>query len=108
MVRDSGTPGRPSITWAEDGWPDFLGAPGLTRHNALEDLGFLTVAGRHAVRDACGDDCDTLQLMVEVCARGPTWLPCEVFGLCADDLSPVAQRLHDGLWKKMRTMAGLP
>ena len=106
--RDSGTPGRATVTWQDDGWVDFALAPGLLRHESLETLGFLTPLGLQAVRDACGHDYDTLQFMVDVLARGPTWLPRQGLGTDVATQETLAIRVHDAMGEKMRRMAGLP
>ena len=87
-----------------DGWADFQNQPGLRKHRRLEDLGFLTVAGVHAVRDACGDEVTALQLIVDVVARGWKWLPRQVMGDTGSD--GVYRAIYTNFVEKLESMAG--
>ena len=105
VQRESGTPRRPTMTWEEDGWDVFHRTPGLLPYEQLEDLGFLTQRAIQALRDACGDDYSTLQLIVDVAARGPTWLPRIALG-DANNTEAYAF-IHQHFVGKLREIAGL-
>ena len=93
------------MTWELDGWDAFHHFSGLRRYKDLEDLGYLTPRAIGALRNACGDDYTTLQLIIDVVARGPKWLPRMALGVSEDKDEYVA--IHEHFWRKLRAMADL-
>lgn len=61
------------------GW-DMFRIYGSTAFPEITDLGFLTSHAQAKILDACGDDYTTRELILDVVARGPAWLPVQVLG----------------------------
>ena len=68
----------------------------------LEDLGFLTPDGCRAVREVCGDDYESLDLIADCWSRGRLWFPTMVLGVLPD---ATTDRIWEGLREKLRLMA---
>jgi hypothetical protein len=103
VERDTGSP-RPTMIWEVSGWDDFMMANGLEPYQDLHGLGFLTEAGVLAVRNACGEDYTTADLFLDVCARGPHWLPSMVLGVQHTDQLVVANTVYDMFRSKFNAM----
>ena len=97
MTSGTGTPPHPTQTWTDDGFASLSwgGIPG-----ELEDLGFLTARAVQTLRDSMGDDLTPVDLVLQVCARGPAWLLRTALGEAEPDPQDVeiAARASEAFW----------